>query len=393
MESGVRSSGRRRLEVIAGAETSTSSKIAPGNAQGAILLVNGSRAAVTSVGDALVGSRFEFERVQAADAVARLAHQSIDLVILDLQRWDERLLDVCRLVKCDVATRFVPVYVIGTKGSIEREVDALQAGADEYLTLPIEARAFQVRLKNSLQRRATVESLDDSENVLISLAQSVEGRDPDLGQHCHRLALMGAAMAISLGLPAPDVFALQKGGYLHDVGKVAVPDNVLFKPGPLTDSEWETMKTHAERGEKICQGMRSLAPVLPIIRHHHERWDGSGYPDGLREEEIPLLARILQMADIFDALTTSRPYKQAMSADEAYRIIRTEEAKGWRDPKLVEAFGDLFPKFLALQVPDDQSAGSLRALAESIEGYRKQSAQEQRRQQPERNKLKLVSGF
>jgi putative two-component system response regulator len=137
----------------------------------------------------------------------------------------------------------------------------------------------------------------------------------------------------------------------------------------LTPDEWEIMKSHAERGERICKNMRSLEPVLPIIRSHHERWDGSGYPDGLKGEAIPLLARILQLADIYDALTTERSYKRALKPQEALRVIREEVDKGWRDPRLVELFADLLPMFDAPSSPDF-SRLSLHALASSIERFR-----------------------
>jgi putative two-component system response regulator len=221
----------------------------------------------------------------------------------------------------------------------------------------------------NLRHKAMVDTLDDSETVLFSLAKSVEDRDPDLGLHCQRLALMGAAMGVALKLPAGDILALQRGGYLHDIGKVSIPDRVLFKSGPLTPDEWEIMKSHAARGEKICTGVKSLAPVLPIIRNHHERWDGSGYPDGLRGEDIPLMARILQIADIYDALTTLRPYKCAYTAEESLAIICDETKKGWRDPQLVEVFADILPMFRMPGLPDF-SRLSLQALAASLESFR-----------------------
>src|SRR5262249_42288548 len=141
-----------------------------------------------------------------------------------------------------------------------------------------------------------------------------------------------------LGLPKSDQLALFRGGYLHDIGKITTPDAVLFKTGKLTAEEWEIMRQHTVRGEEICRPMHTLAPVLPIIRNHHERWDGSGYPDGLAGESIPLLARILQVADIYDALTTSRPYKPALSHEEALDIITAESMRGWRDKELVKLF-------------------------------------------------------
>jgi putative two-component system response regulator len=215
-----------------------------------------------------------------------------------------------------------------------------------------------------------IDSLDDSEAVLFSLAKSVEDRDPDLSLHCQRLSLMTAAMGIALQLPAHEILTLQRAGYLHDIGKISVPDRVLFKPGPLTPDEWEIMKSHTLRGESICTGVKSLVPVLPIIRSHHERWDGLGYPDGLRGEQIPLLARILQLADIYDALTTIRPYKPAFTSEEALSIIMEETGKGWRDPHLVRVFADIVPMFRSPSLPD-LSRMSLSALAQSVASYRK----------------------
>jgi putative two-component system response regulator len=213
-----------------------------------------------------------------------------------------------------------------------------------------------------------VDSLDDSEAVLFSLAKSVEDRDPDLSLHCQRLSVIAAAMGVALQLPAHEILTLQRGGYLHDIGKISIPDRILFKPGPLTPDEWEIMKSHTVRGEGICMGIKSLIPVLPIIRSHHERWDGLGYPDGMRGDQIPLLARILQLADIYDALTTVRPYKAAFTQEEALSIMMEETGKGWRDPHLVRIFADLVPMFRKELFPD-LSRLSLNALAHSVESY------------------------
>src|SRR5690349_6012443 len=150
---------------------------------------------------------------------------------------------------------------------------------------------------------------NDTESILFALAQAVEQRDPHTARHCERLALISIALGTALELERASLLALYQGGYLHDIGKVGIPDSILFKPGRLTAEEWVVMRSHTTRGEEICRHMRSLRPVLPLIRHHHERWDGSGYPDGLRGKQIPLEARVLQLADIYDALTSPRPYK------------------------------------------------------------------------------------
>jgi putative two-component system response regulator len=146
---------------------------------------------------------------------------------------------------------------------------------------------------------------------------------------------------MALGLTRAELVALYRGGYLHDIGKVAVPDSILFKRGKLTEEEWQIMRSHTTKGEEICRPMKSLGLVLPIIRNHHERWDGTGYPDGIAGEQIPLLARILQVADVYDALTSERSYKKAFSHEDAVSILKSEAAKGWRDPALVALFEDL----------------------------------------------------
>jgi putative nucleotidyltransferase with HDIG domain len=180
--------------------------------------------------------------------------------------------------------------------------------------------------------------IDETEETLFALALAVEQRDRYTGDHCERLAFLSVALGMVMGLARSRLLALYRGGYLHDVGKVGIPDSILFKPGSLTADEWVTMRSHTTRGEEICRHMKSLAPVLPIIRHHHERWDGSGYPDGLRGEQIPLPARILQIADIYDALSSPRPYKPAFTADRALAVIQDETDRGWRDPRIVNAF-------------------------------------------------------
>lgn len=181
-------------------------------------------------------------------------------------------------------------------------------------------------------------SPNGASNVLLALARAVEQRDGMIAGHCERLALTALAIGMKMGLDRESLTAIYRGGYLHDIGKVGVPDAILFKPGRLTPAEWVEMRRHAERGEEICRPLPELKPVLPIIRHHHERWDGSGYPDGLRSETIPLLARVVQVADIYDALTNPRPYKPAYTHQQAVRVMEEETARGWRDPEIVELF-------------------------------------------------------
>ena len=337
---------------------------------GRILMVGGSgqerkefRAELDKLGQEV------FEAQSTSQALAALSAQPIDLILIDLLAPEIGGPEFCRILKRDSCARFLPVFVIASSTEVEDEIASINAGADEYLIRPLRPKAVCARVQASLRQRAMIESLDDPESVLFSLAQSVEERDPGIGTHCQRLAVMATAMGITLGLEPDQLLALHRGGYLHDIGKVAIPDRILFKTGPLNAEEWEVMKSHSERGERICSSLRSLRNVLPIIRHHHERWDGTGYPDKLRGEEMPLLARILQLADIYDALTTERSYKAAFSSEEAIRVLKEEAAKGWRDPSLVEMFSDILPMF---RTPSsiDLTGISLRSLALSLEQYR-----------------------
>ncbi len=200
----------------------------------------------------------------------------------------------------------------------------------------------------------------DQEGVLFALAEAVEQRDHHIAGHCQRLAFISVTLGVAMGLDRACLLALYRGGYLHDVGKVGIPDSILFKPGPLTDEEWVIMRSHSSRGEEICRHLNTMSPVLPIVRHHHEKWDGSGYPDGLRGEKIPLLARVLQIADIYDALTSPRPYKPAFAAREALRTIEEETERGWRDPQVVKLFLRVHKKVIARLPRQDRELESLR---------------------------------
>ena len=311
-----------------------------------------------------------YEASSTSEGLSILERQSIDLMLVDLRAPELGAANLCRAVRNSIGMKFLQIFVLAEKDSLDSEVSAIEAGANEFLVAPLRDRALRARVQSNLRHKEMVDSLDNSEAVLFSLAKSVEDRDPDLSLHCQRLSLIAAAMGVALQLPAHDILTLQRGGYLHDIGKISIPDRILFKPGPLTPDEWEVMKSHTVRGEKICMGIKSLVPVLPIVRSHHERWDGLGYPDGLRSEQIPILARILQLADIYDALTTVRPYKGAFTPEEALAIIMEETGKGWRDPHLVRVFADIIPLFRKDMLPEF-SRLSLNALAHSVDSYRK----------------------
>jgi response regulator RpfG family c-di-GMP phosphodiesterase len=198
--------------------------------------------------------------------------------------------------------------------------------------------------------------VEETEAILFALARAVEQRDQATWGHCERLALISVTLGVAMGMDHTALITLYRGGYLHDVGKVGIPDSILCKRGKLTAAEWEVMQTHCARGEEICRHMKSLEPVLPIIRHHHERWDGTGYPDRLRGEEIPILARVVQTADIYDALTSRRTYKAPFESQQALEILQEEARRGWRDPQITAMFVDLHDQVISKMATYSESS-------------------------------------
>jgi putative two-component system response regulator len=220
----------------------------------------------------------------------------------------------------------------------EDRLKGIEAGADDFLNKPIFAEELFARVKSLLKLKEFTDELETAESVLCSLGLSVESRDPYTEGHCERLAQNASDLGRHLGLDDESIVALRRGGYLHDLGKIAVPDVILSKGSNLTPQEWSVIKLHPLTGENICKPLKSLRLVLPIIRHHHEHADGSGYPDGLTSAEIPLLPRILQVVDVYDALRTQRPYKKAQGHEQAAVTMIHEARSGLWDRELVMEF-------------------------------------------------------
>jgi len=281
-----------------------------------------------------------YETVTVADGEAALlavAAAPPDLLVSDIAMPGLTGLELCRRLKGDPATRLIPVILVTGLGD-DYKLDGIEAGADDFLGKPFSRAELRARIRALLRMKAFTDELEHAETVLCTLARSIEAKDPYTEGHCERLADCAVAVGRALGLTDEDLTALRRGGYLHDLGKVAVPEVILLKPGPLTPEQREAMQQHPVVGEEICRPLRSLQAVLPIIRHHHERMDGSGYPDGLRGEAIPVTARILQVVDVYDALTTDRPYRRAGSKTSALTTLEAEARAGWWDPEVVTVF-------------------------------------------------------
>lgn len=261
-----------------------------------------------------------------------------DLILLDVMMPGMDGYEVCRQLKQDDQTRFIPVVFVTALNDRRARLRGIEVGADDFLSKPFDQLELSARVRSLVRQKRLNEDLDYASQVLFSIARTIESRDPNTGNHCERLVSLSKTFGNFLNLSRNEVRDLSWGAYLHDIGKVGVPDSVLLKMGKLTDEEWVIMKQHVLIGEGICQPLRTMRGVLPIIRNHHERWDGSGYPDGLVGNSIPKLAQIFQIIDIYDALTTERPYKPAFSPEESLLIMQGETEKGWRNPDLMELF-------------------------------------------------------
>ena len=288
---------------------------------------------------------------QEALQVFRQEHP--DLVLLDILMPIMNGFEVCEHLKSDPETRLTPVVLVTSSSATENRVRGIEAGADDFLGKPFERVELSARVRSLLRLKRYTDELERAETVLMALARSIEGKDPYTEGHCERLSDYATKLATRLGLPSEEIDALRTAGVVHDIGKVAIPDAILLKKGPLDTEEMAVMRQHTIVGERICATLRSFKLVLPIIRSHHEKMDGTGYPDGLRGEEIPRTARVLQVVDVFDALATKRPYKPAFETPKVLAIMRDEVVKGWWDPEIFAEFEKMArePEFAAMASP------------------------------------------
>jgi putative two-component system response regulator len=306
---------------------------------GSVLVVDDCEANVRLLSRVLARAGHTVRTASSGDEALRLAaSQPPDLVIMDVMMPEKDGFQVCRKLKQQAATRFVPVVLVTALQDGRNKVQSLEAGADDLLTKPVNSFELCARVQSLLRLKRSTDDLESVDAVLKLLAQTIEARDSYTEGHCNRLAKYAVVLGRSLDLIDDDLKTLEYGGFLHDIGKIAIPDSVLFKPEALTNAEYDLVKQHTVIGDRLCGGLRSLGRVRSIVRHHHERLDGSGYPDGLRGDEIPLLAQIMGIVDVYDALATARSYKRAFDTGRVHEELRSEAKRGWRRTDLVDAF-------------------------------------------------------
>jgi putative two-component system response regulator len=300
------------------------------------------------------------------EAVDLAAAERPDVILLDVMMPVMSGTEACALLKQAQATRFTPVVLISGSGDRHNRLTGREAGADDFLNKPVDVAELGARVASAIRLKRLADELESAEALFLTLGRIVEARDPYTEGHCDRLAQYAVALGMALDLQQPDLDALYRGAFLHDIGKIAIPDRVLLSQDKLTAEEFELMKRHPVIGDELCATLRSLERVRPIVRHHHERLDGGGYPDGLSGDQIPLLAQIVRVVDVFDALTTDRPYRQALPVPVAYRMLLEDAKAGWCSAQLVQRFIEVH----RASVPDRAPVSRAAAIRPSAERQR-----------------------
>jgi putative two-component system response regulator len=278
------------------------------------------------------------------EAIASVASDPPDLIVLDLDLPHVPGDEICRRLKGNPATRLIPIVMVTALGAIHNKLAGWDYGADDFLTKPFHLVEVTTRCRSLLRIKRLVEERDSAEAVVFALARAVEAKSTYTQGHSARVTHYCLELAAALGLPAEQHEVLRKGAQLHDIGKISIPDAILNKPGPLTPDEFAVVKEHSAQGAHIVEPLHSVRDAVPLVRWHHERLDGKGYPDGLRGEQIPLLVRILSVCDVYDSLSSDRPYRAPIPHDVCLEMLQENAQGGGLDPRLVALFTEIASK-------------------------------------------------
>jgi len=267
-----------------------------------------------------------------------------DLILMDVTMPRLTGFEACRRLKADPRTELVPIVLVTGLLAREDRIQGIAAGCDDFLTKPVDSEQLLARTRTLLRTKALVDELEQAENVLVSLATALDAKDNYTSGHSQRVGSYAEELGAAMGLAGKERRNLRRAGLLHDIGKIGTDLAYLNKPGTLTTREYENVKRHTVIGYEICLPLRTMAPLLPLIRGHHERLDGRGYPDGLKGDAIPVALRCLSVADVYDALTSDRSYRKAMSTDDAVALMRGEARVGMWDLRIVDTLGEILAK-------------------------------------------------
>ncbi len=282
-------------------------------------------------------------------AVDLVAKRRPDLVILDIEMPRMSGFEVCRQLKSDPKTRMIPILML-TGIAAQNRILAWELGADEFLTKPFKPMEVAARVRSLLRQKDLIDALDSAESVIFTLARTIEAKSPYTHGHSGRVTSYAVTLAERLGLGESNIDLLRRGVVLHDIGKISTPDAILNKPGRLTPEEFEIIQRHPADGARIVEPLRSVQDVIPLIRWHHERMDGKGYPDRLDSAAIPLVVRVLSVADVYDALSSERPYRSLMAHSSCRDVMMENAASGGLDLELVRIFFETVTQPIAYTV-------------------------------------------
>jgi cyclic di-GMP phosphodiesterase len=312
------------------------------NPNSKILIVDDSPENIETVEQILEDFKYEIFKAYNGDDALELVEQiDPNIILLDVMMPGKNGFEVAEILKQNEKTRLIPIIMLTALDGQDERLRGYQIGVDDFISKPFNIFELRARVRNLLQLHTYISELDHAEQIIFSLARTVEAKDKYTEGHSERLSIMSTKLGRKINLQESDLIILRRGGILHDIGKIAIQDSILQKEGPLTDEEFEIIKTHPAEGERICAPLKSLKPILPVILHHHEKYNGSGYPAGLKGSDIPIHARIMGIVDCYDALTTTRSYRPSMSIDRTLGIMDNETTKGKWDPFLFNKFLEL----------------------------------------------------